>query len=86
MRISKSIYDLVRYNKINKHITSIEIHVDVLQVLLKADLLKEVKSHPLGYILEEMAEKIEAIKKLHEETYDRLKEVKELLHGDLVKK
>jgi len=58
----------------------------LLQVLLKSDLLKEVKSSSLGNILEEMAGKIEAIKKLHEETYDRLKEVKELLHSDLVKK
>lgn len=44
MKILRCIYDLARYNKMNKYISSIEIHVDVLQVLLKAELLKEVKS------------------------------------------
>ncbi|MFH0933120.1 MAG: hypothetical protein V1832_02230 [Nitrospirota bacterium] len=65
--------DLARYNEINKHITSIETYFDVLHVISNNGLLREIKSSSMGCIFAEMAEKLEAIKKLHEETYERLK-------------
>jgi len=67
--------DLTRYDEINKHITSIEVSFDVLHVISDHNLFWEIKSSSMGHIFAEMAEKLEAIKKLHEETYERLKEV-----------
>ncbi len=66
--------DLFRYNEINKHITFIETYFDVLHVILKHGLFGEIKSSSMGHMFSAMAENLEAIKKLHEETYERLKE------------
>lgn len=66
--------DMTRYNEINKHITSIESLFDVLHVILKYGLFREIKSSSMSHIFAEMAEKLEAIKKLHEETYERIRE------------
>jgi hypothetical protein len=65
---------LTRYNEINKNITSIETYFDVLCVISNNGLIGEIKSSSMGCIFTEMAEKLEAIKKLHEETYERIKE------------
>jgi hypothetical protein len=66
--------DLTRYNEISRHITSIESFFDVLHVLLNHGLFMEIKSTSMGHIFAEMAEKLEAIKKLHGETYERIRE------------
>jgi len=66
--------DLTRYNEISKNITSIETYFDVLRVISNNGLLGEIKSSSMGYIFTEMAEKLEAIKKLHEGTYERIRE------------
>lgn len=66
--------DLTRYNEINKHIASIESFFDVLHVILNHGLFSEIKSTSMGHIFAEMAEKLEAIKKLHEGTYERIRE------------
>jgi uncharacterized protein YerC len=66
--------DLTRYNEINKHIASIESYFDVVHVILNHGLFKEIKSTSMGHIFAEMAEKLELIKKLHGETYERIKE------------
>lgn len=68
--------DLSRYNEMDKHINSAETFFDVLHVISNHGLLGEIKSSSMGYLLAEMAEKLEAIKKLHKETYERLEELK----------
>ena len=65
--------DVTRYHEINKHIASIETFIDVLQVISNNGLLNEVKGTSIGYLFSEMAEKLEAVKKLNEETYKKLK-------------
>ena len=65
--------DVTRYHEVNKHIASIETFIDVLQVISNNGLLKEVKGTSIGYLFSEMAEKLEAVKKLNEETYMKLK-------------
>lgn len=72
--------EVTRYHEINKNIASIESFFDVLQVISNNGLLSEVKGASIGYLFSEMAEKLEAVKKLHEETYKRLKEEKGLSH------
>jgi len=66
--------DLTRYNEINKDITSMESFFDVLHVIFNHGLYNEIKSTSIGNIFAEMAEKLEAIKKLHEGTYERIRE------------
>jgi len=66
--------DLLRYNEINKHITSMETYFDVLHVILNHGLFGEIKSSSISHMFSVMAENLEAIKKLHEETYERSKE------------
>ena len=65
--------DVTRYHEVNKHIASIETFIDVLQVISNNGLLNEVKGTSIGYLFSEMAEKLEAVKKLNEETYMKLK-------------
>jgi len=45
----------------------------VLQVISNNGLLSEVKGTSIGYLFSEMAGKLEAVKKLNEETYEKLK-------------
>jgi hypothetical protein len=66
--------DVTRYNEINKHIASMESFFDVLHVIFNHGLYNEIKSTSIGNIFAEMAEKLEAIKKLHGETYDKIRE------------
>lgn len=68
--------DLDRYNEMNKHISSIETFFDVFHVVVKHGLLGELKSSSISYLLMEMGERLEAIKKLNKETYNRLQELK----------
>jgi len=68
--------DLDRYNEMNKHISSIETFFDVFNVVANHGLLGEIKSTSMSYLLTEMGERLEAIKKLNKETYDRLQELK----------
>lgn len=68
--------DLERYTELNKHITSTETFFDVLHVISKHGLLGEIKSGSMSYLLEEMTERLEAIRKLHKETYERVEELK----------
>jgi len=65
--------EVTRYHEIGKHIASIESFFDVLQVISNNGLLSEVKGTSIGYLFAEMAEKLEAVKKLNEETYEKLK-------------
>jgi len=66
--------DLTRYNEISRHIASIESYFDVLHVILNHGLFGEIKSTSMGHMFVEMADKLEAIKKLHGETYERIRE------------
>jgi hypothetical protein len=65
-----------RYNEMSKHITCVETFFDVFHVVAKHGLLGEVKNTSTNYLLTEMSEHLETIKKLHKETYDRLQELK----------
>jgi len=65
--------EVTRYHEISKHIASIESFFDVLQVISNNGLLSEVKGTSIGYLFSEMAGKLEAVKKLNEETYEKLK-------------
>ena len=62
--------DITRHNEINKHIRCMETFFDVLQVIVKHNLLGEVKVSSTSYLIAEMEERLEAIKKLYEQTYD----------------
>jgi hypothetical protein len=68
--------DMDRYNEMSKHITCVETFFDVFHVVAKHGLLGEVKNTSTNYLLTEMSEHLETIKKLHKETYDRLQELK----------
>ncbi|MEW6002218.1 MAG: hypothetical protein AB1638_06170 [Nitrospirota bacterium] len=70
--------DLDRYNLMNRHISLAETYADVLSVIAKHALLGELRSISINYLLSEMEERIEAIKRLHKETHDRLEEQKRL--------
>lgn len=70
--------DLDRYNEMNKHISSVGTFFDVFHVVANHGLLVELKSSSISYLLTEMGERLEAIKKLNKETYDRLQELKGL--------
>lgn len=48
----------------------------MLHVISEHGLLEEIKSSSMSYLLADMAERLEAIKKLHKETYERLGELK----------
>ncbi len=72
--------DLTRYAELNKHIVSLESFFDVLRVISKHGLLSELKSTSMAYMFAEMAENLEALKKLHEGTCKSLKEEKGLSH------
>ena len=72
--------DLTRYAELNKHIASLETFFDVLHVISNHGLLSELKSSSIGYMFAEMAENLEAVKKLNEETCKRSKEEKGLSH------
>lgn len=65
--------DLDRYNEMNKHITSVETFFDVFNVVAKHGLLGEIKSTSMSHLLIEMGERLEAIKRLNIETFDRIK-------------
>lgn len=68
--------DMDRYNEINKHIACVETFFDVFNVVAKHGLLGEVKNTSVSYLLMEMGERLEAIKKLNKEAHDRLQELK----------
>ncbi|MFH0933235.1 MAG: hypothetical protein V1832_02815 [Nitrospirota bacterium] len=70
--------DMDRYNETNKHIACVETFFDVFNVVAKHGLLGEVKNTSISYLLIEVSERFEAIKKLNKETYDRLQELKRL--------
>lgn len=65
--------DLDRNNEMNKHITSVETFFDIFNVVVKHGLLGEIKSTSMSYLLMEMGERLEAIKRLNKETFDRIK-------------
>jgi hypothetical protein len=68
--------DMDRYNEMSQHITCVETFFDVFHVVAKHGLLGEVKNTSTSYLLTEVSERLETIKKLHKETYDRLQELK----------
>ena len=68
--------DEERFNEMNKRINSVESFFDVLHVILKHDLLGEIKSSSMSYLFSDMEESLEAIKKLNKETHERLEELK----------
>ncbi|MEW6215251.1 MAG: hypothetical protein AB1478_08665 [Nitrospirota bacterium] len=70
--------DLNRYNEMKKHISSAGTFFDVLSVISNHGLFGEIKSSSMSYLLTEMVERLEAIKKLYEETYERLQDLKRL--------
>jgi hypothetical protein len=70
--------DMDRYNEISKHIACVETFFDVFNVVAKHGLLGEVKNTSISYLLIEVSERLEAIKKLNKETYDRLQEMRRL--------
>jgi len=70
--------DMNRYNEMNEHIACVETFFDVFQVVSKHGLLGEVKSTSISYLLTEVGEKLETIKRLNKETHDRLQELKRL--------
>jgi len=72
--------DMDRYAELNKHIASLETFFDVLRVISNHGLLSELKSASMAYMFAEMAENLEALKKLHEGTCKSLKEEKGLSH------
>ncbi len=68
--------DLDRYNEINKHISAVGTFFDVFHVVANHNLLGELKSSSISYLLTEMGERLEAIKMLNRETYDKLQDLK----------
>jgi len=68
--------DLDRYNEINKHISAVGTFFDVFHVVANHNLLGELKSSSISYLLTEMGERLEAIKMLNRETYDKLQDIK----------
>jgi hypothetical protein len=70
--------DIGRYNEANKHIACVETFFDVFNVVSKHGLLGEVKNTSISYLLMEVSERLEAIRKLNKETFERLQELKRL--------
>ncbi len=70
--------DMDRYNEISKQIACVETFFDVFHVVAKHSLLGEVKNASISYLLSEVGERLETIKKLNKESYDRLQELKRL--------
>jgi hypothetical protein len=70
--------DLDRYNEMNKHISAVGTFFDVFLVIAKHGLLGELKSSSTSYLFTEMGERLEALKNLNKETYDRLQELRRL--------
>jgi hypothetical protein len=68
--------DLDRYNEINKHINAVGTFFDVFHVVANHNLLGELKSSSISYLLSEMGERLETIKKLNNETYEKLQDTK----------
>lgn len=68
--------DLDRYKEIDKHISAVGTFFDVFHVVANHNLLGELKSSSISYLLSEMGERLEAIKKLTKETYDKLQDLK----------
>jgi hypothetical protein len=68
--------DVDRYNEMNKHIGAVGTFFDVFHVVANHGLLGELKSSSISYLLMEMGERLDVIKKLNKETYDRLQELK----------
>jgi len=68
--------DMERYNEMGKHIACVETFFDVFHVVSRHGLLGEVKNTSISYLLTEVSERLETIKKLNKETYDRLQELK----------
>jgi len=64
--------DLDKYNQITRNIASAKIFCDVLNVLSRHGLLENIKSSSIGHLITELNERLEILKKLHEETYDEL--------------
>jgi len=70
--------DMDRYNEMNDQIACLETFFDVFQVVAKHGLLGEVKGTSISYLLGEVSEKVEAIKRLNKDTYNRLQDLKRL--------
>jgi hypothetical protein len=70
--------DMDRFNEMSKHIACVETLFDVFQVVGKHGLLGEIKSSSFSYLLIEVGERLDAIKRLNKETNDRLQEFKRL--------
>jgi hypothetical protein len=70
--------DMDRYNEMSNQIAGVETFFDVFHVVAKHGLLGEVKNASISYLLLEVGERLETIKKLNEESYGRLQELKKL--------
>jgi hypothetical protein len=70
--------DMDRYNEMDNQIAGVETFFDVFQVIAKHGLLGEVKNTSISYLLLEVGERLETMKKLNEELYGRLQELKKL--------
>ncbi|NWF51692.1 MAG: hypothetical protein HXY47_01245 [Nitrospirae bacterium] len=68
--------DLERYNELNKHISALETFFDVFHVVTNHNLLGELKSSSISYLIIEMGERLESIKKLSKETHEKLQDFK----------
>jgi hypothetical protein len=68
--------DLERYNEINKHINALGTFFDVFHVITNHNLLAELKSGSISYLLTEMSERLESIKNLSKETHEKLQDLK----------
>ena len=69
------------FYEMNRCINAVESFFDVLRVILKRDLFREIRSSSMSYLFSEMEENLEAIKWLNKETYERLEELKKLTPG-----
>lgn len=68
--------DMDRYNEMSKQISCMETFFDVFHVIAKHGLLGDLKNTSVNYLLTEVSEKLETIKRLNKETYDRIQGLK----------
>ena len=68
--------DMDRYNEMSNQIAGVETFFDVFHVIAQHGLLGDLKNTSVIYLLTEVGEKLETIKRLHKETYDRLQGLK----------
>lgn len=72
--------EATRYAELNKHIASLETFFDLLRVISNHGLLSELKASSRAYMFAEMAENLEALKRLHAGTNKGLKKEKGFSH------